>query len=254
MNSPLTIIQITDLHILAEQGKTMSGVDTEQSFKQLLKHIHSKHKKIDLLLVTGDLAEDPCEASYQRIFQALNKYPTRTACLPGNHDNFSLMQQFISGQQINCDKHLQFKHWQVINLNSKKTGSQGGYLAASELNFLTDTLKNNKPLNTLIAVHHHPVATHSRWMDTMMIENSAELLSLIKDYPQVKAITCGHIHQELQTIKKGKLIFGTPSSCFQFKPLSSEYAIDNNQTGAGYRVFSLDSEGQIETKVYRPNN
>lgn len=251
MDSHISIIQISDLHICAEQGKTMSGIDTERSFKQLLEHIHNKHKKIDLLLVTGDLAQDPCQASYQRIFQALSKYPTsRTACLPGNHDDFSLMQQIISGQHVNCDRYVRFKHWQVINLNSKKTGSQGGYLPPSELNFLTDTLNNNQ-LNTLIAVHHHPVATQSSWMDTMMIGNSVEFLSLINDYPHVKAITCGHIHQELQSRKEGKLIFGTPSSCFQFKPFSSEYAIDNNQPDPGYRVFSLDNEGRIETKVYR---
>jgi len=248
MDSPLIIIQITDLHILAEPGKTMSGVDTEQSFIQLLKQIHNSQQKIDLLLVTGDLAQDPCESSYQRIFQAFKQYPTKTVCLPGNHDDFSLMQQIIAGQQLNCDKQLRFKHWQVINLNSKKKGSQGGYLAASELSYLSNTLEESK-LNTLIAVHHHPVQTHSKWMDTMMIENSDELFSLIKQYPHVKAITCGHIHQEIHSIKNDKLILGTPSTCFQFKPLSAEYAVDNNQ--AGYRVFSLYSNGNIETEVYR---
>jgi len=248
-DSSLTILQISDLHILAEQGKTMSGVETEQSFLNLLDHIHQTYNKIDLLLVTGDLAQDPCQPCYQRIYQAFKQYHTRTICLPGNHDDFTLMKHIFADNQVNCNKLIQFKHWQIISLNSKKVGATGGHLAHSELTYLTNTLEENPDLNTLIAVHHHPVPTHSEWMDTMIIENSDVLFSLIKDHPQVKAISCGHIHQELEEIKDNKLILGTPSTCFQFKPLSEGYAVDKNKPG--YRVFSLHSNGQFESKVHR---
>lgn len=249
MSSPLIILQISDLHILAEKGKTMEGVETEQSFILSLNHIHTIFSEIDLLLVTGDLAQDPCQSSYQRIYQALKQYQTRTICLPGNHDDFSLMQQILADKQVNCDKLIQFKHWQIISLNSKKTGSAGGYLDSSELDYLTDTLDKQPELNTLIAVHHHPIPTHSIWMDTMTIENSHELFSLLKAYPKVKAISCGHIHQEMESIKDNKLILGIPSTCFQFKPFSVDYALDNNKPG--YRLLSLHPNGEIESKVYR---
>lgn len=249
MDSPLIILQISDLHILAEPGKTMAGVDTEQTFVKMLEHIHNTHSKIDLLLVTGDLAEEPCQSSYQRIYQAHKKYQTRTICLPGNHDNFDLMRQIFTGKQINCDKQLQFKHWQIINLNSQKIGSAGGLLDASELDFLTDTLDSHPELNALIAVHHPPVPTNSLWMDTMMIENSDELFSQLKHYPQVTAISCGHIHQELEQIKESKLILGMPSTCFQFKPFSDKYALDDREPG--YRIFSLHANGLLESSIHR---
>lgn len=249
MDLPLVILQISDLHIRAEPGQTMSGVDTEESFTQLLEHLHCTYKKIDLLLVTGDLAQDPCQSSYQRIAQAFNQYPTRTICLPGNHDDFSLMQQIISGKQVNCDKHIAFKHWQIISLNSKKPGYTGGYLAPSELTYLKDTLDQHPDLNTLIAVHHQPIDTNSQWMDTMTIENSDELFDLLKKHPQVKAISCGHIHQEMQATKDDKLILGVPSTCFQFTPFSADYAVDDNKPG--YREFSLYASGLIETKINR---
>lgn len=249
MDSPLVILQISDLHILAESGKSLSGIETEQSFIQLLAHAHNKHQKIDLLLVTGDLAQDPCQSSYQRIYQALKKYQTRTVCLPGNHDDFTLMQKIIKGKQVNCDKQLQFKHWQIICLNSKKNGATGGHLSLSELNYLIETLDKHPDLNTLITVHHPPILTNSLWMDTMIIDNSHELFSLLKKHPQVKAISCGHIHQEMEHIKDNKLILGTPSTCFQFKPLSAEYALDH--TKPGYRVFSLHANGIVDSKIYR---
>ena len=249
MNAPLVILQLTDLHYLAESGQTMSNVDTELSFRQVLKVAQSQQGEADLILVTGDLAQAPCLSSYQRIVNELEKYQTRTICLPGNHDDLSLMQQVIRAEQVNCTKHLTYQHWQIICLNSKKNGTQGGYLASDELDYLADTLKKQADLNTLIAVHHHPVPTNSPWMDGMMIENSDELFSLLNNYPQVKAIICGHIHQELEIQKNNILILGAPSTCFQFKPLCTEYTLDEQQPG--YRVLQLSPNGSIKSKVYR---
>ncbi|MFW5444156.1 MAG: 3',5'-cyclic-AMP phosphodiesterase [Methylococcaceae bacterium] len=249
MDAPLLILQITDLHILAEPGKTMAGVDTELYFSRVLQYAQKRHSSADLMLVTGDLVQNPSQQSYQRIYTELKKYQTRTLCLPGNHDDLTLMQQIINGKQINCNKNFKFKHWQIICLNSKKTGSQGGLLAADELIYLQNTLDKTPDLNTLIAVHHHPLPTHSAWMDTMMIENSDELFSILKQYSQVKAITCGHIHQELNTKKDNKLILGMPSTCFQFKPNCTDYTIDKLKPA--YRTFSLHADGKINTQVHR---
>ncbi len=249
MNSNLVIIQISDLHIKAEAGQHFSGYDTEQSFQNLLQHIHQQHSQIDLLLITGDLAQDPCLASYQRIYQTLKKYPYRSICLPGNHDELDLMHQVFADKTINCDRVIRFKHWQVICLNSKKTGSQGGYLAEEELRFLKQQLQKPPELNTLIAVHHHPAKTHSSWMDGMMIENNDELFTLLEDYPLVKAISCGHIHQVLQQTIAGIQVLGTPSTCFQFKPLSDHYELDNKKPG--YRELRLAENGSFSTKIQR---
>lgn len=249
MNTPLVILQLTDLHFLAESGQTMSGVDTELAFRRVLEYAQTKHGKADLCLVTGDLAQDPGLSSYKRIAKELEKYQTRTVCLPGNHDDLALMHQAFNGQLINCKKHMKYKHWQVICLNSKKAGSQSGYLAIDELEYLDDILKKQPALNTLIAVHHHPVPSNSPWMDGMMIENSDELFSLLNKYPHVKVIICGHIHQELEIPKNNLVILGTPSTCFQFKPLCTEYTLDAQQPG--YRELRLFPNGSIRYKVYR---
>ncbi len=249
MDSPLLILQISDLHILSNPDKTMEGVITEQSFSQVLKYAHHKHGKPDLILVTGDLVQNPNISSYQRIYKELEKYNTRTLCLPGNHDDFILMQGVLQGEQINCDKHLILKEWQFICLNSKKPNSEGGYLASDELDFLTHTLEKHTDLKTVIAVHHHPIPTHSEWMDTMIIENSLEFLSLVNNYPQVKAITFGHIHQHMEVLKDNKLILGAPSTCFQFKPKCASYTLDDK--APGYRLFLLYPDGKIESNIYR---
>ena len=249
MPSPLVFLQITDLHILAESGQTMAGINTEAIFQQVLKAAHKQHGKVDCILVTGDLAQSPCQSSYQRISHELSKYKTHTLCLPGNHDDLALMQQFINAKNISCDKQMEFDHWQLISLNSKKEGEQGGYLAKSELELLENTLLNQPSLNAIIAVHHHPVPSNSSWMDTMMIENSDALFSTLKKHPQVKAIVCGHIHQQLEITKNNIQILGTPATCFQFKPKCNEYTLDDEKPG--YRIIKLYPDGVVQSKVYR---
>ena len=251
MTGLLTILQFSDLHILTDPESTLSKVNTETSFKQLLQQAVKTHQQIDLLLITGDLAQHPYLSTYQRINNILDHYQIPTICLAGNHDNFTLMQQCFNNSKINCHKNKQFDHWQIISLNSQKINSQGGYLAQSELDYLSNQLEKNTSLNTLIAMHHHPIKINSPWMDTMMIENNAELFLLLEQYPQVKAIIFGHIHQEFEYKEQGIQLLGTPSSCFQFKPYSSQFSLDDNE--AGYRYLKLYSNGKVTSKIYRAN-
>jgi len=252
MSTPVVVLQITDLHILADSHKEMAGVDTEQSFKQILKQAYLQHRKIDCILVTGDLAQNPCQSSYQRIAKELARYNTRTICLPGNHDDFSLMQQYLNSAQVNCDKQLILKGWQIISLNSKKEADQGGYLETKELDFLDEQLKSHAHLHTVIAVHHHPVPTKSLWMDKMIIKNNDQLFTLLLKYPQVKAITCGHIHQQLDISENNIRIYGSPATCFQFKPECREYTLDNKKPG--YRIVKLYEDSSIQSNIYRIEN
>ncbi len=248
MNSPLTVIQLTDLHYFSETGKIMEGVNTELSFGQTLKYAISQQPQTDLILLTGDLTQHPQLSAYQRIKKEVEKYRIKTVCLPGNHDNFTEMQQVFNENQINCDKRTQLANWQIICLNSQITGSDGGYLVKDELTFLKDTLEKNSDLHTLIAVHHHSLPTNSQWLDTMTIKNKDEFFSIVNQYPQVKAITCGHIHQEMEIKHNNLLILGTPSTCFQFKPNCANYTLDDK--GPGYRSLLLYPGGNIESKIY----
>ena len=170
----------------------------------------------------------------------------------GNHDDFSLMQQYLNSAQVNCDKQLILKGWQIISLNSKKEADQGGYLETKELDFLDEQLKSHAHLHTVIAVHHHPVPTKSLWMDKMIIKNNDQLFTLLLKYPQVKAITCGHIHQQLDISENNIRIYGSPATCFQFKPECREYTLDNKKPG--YRIVKLYEDSSIQSNIYRIEN
>jgi Icc protein len=229
--------------------ETFLGINTEYYFHVVLELAFAEHFHFDLILLTGDLAQHPCSAIYQRILNSLEVHNTPCICLPGNHDDYQLMQQIFNTGLVSCKKQIFLENWQLICLNSQIPGEPGGRLSKEELLFLEDCLTGNPNHHALIAVHHHCLETKSAWMDTMIIENNQELLAIINQYPQTKAITTGHIHQDMDITIEGVRFLGTPSTCFQFKPESKTFSLDT--TAPGYRLIKLYEDGRIESGITR---
>lgn len=245
----LKILQITDMHILRTPRETLVGVDTEHYFHAILDLAFANQETYDFILVTGDLAQTPCKESYGRILTTLEALNIPSVCLPGNHDDFALMQKILNTEMVNCRRQIILANWQFICLNSQIIGSAGGRLEKSELQLLDNCLKEFPDYHALIAVHHHCLDTDSAWMDTMTIENSDEFLTIVKRHPQVRVITTGHIHQLMDTYFGDIRILGTPSTCFQFRPKSAKFGMDN--TPPGFRVLHLYEDGRVESEIAR---
>jgi Icc protein len=245
----LSILQLSDTHILASSDATLLGVDTAYYFRAVLARAFADHPRFDLIMLTGDLAQDPISPSYQYLLQHISQYGVPTVCLPGNHDDYALMQRVLNTELVSCRKQVLLGNWQIINLNSQIIGEEGGYLDAGELSFLSASLRAYPDRHALVAVHHHSLPTESYWMDTMMISNSDALWAILKSHRQVKALVNGHIHQEMEAQIANVRILGTPSTCFQFKPKSLGFALD--ETSPAYRHLQLYTDGRIATQVKR---
>lgn len=250
MKSPcLSILQLTDLHVLPTPESTLLGVKTEHYFHTVLAHAFEQRTQYDVLLLSGDLAQSPCTASYQRILHKIETYKTLTLCLAGNHDDYPLMQQILNTPLVNCRKQTVWGKWQIITLNSQILHSEAGRLAQSELDFLESCLKEQRHLFAICVVHHNCLPTDSAWLDTMTIENSQVFLDIVARYPNVRVISTGHIHQEMNK-KFGQVsVFGTPSTCFQFTPNSADFSMD--RTPPGYRILDLYDDGEVISTVHR---
>lgn len=245
----LSILQLSDTHILAQPGDTLLGIDTAYYFRQVLAQALDGQTTYDLIMLTGDLVQDPVSSSYHYLLERLVPHGIPCVCLPGNHDDYALMRHILNTPLVHCQKQVLLKGWQIISLNSQIIGEEGGFLAAEELRFLADCLNRWPTLPTLVAVHHHSLATGSEWMDTMRITNSEEILWLIAQHPQVKVLLNGHIHQVMDRQIGNLRVLGSPSTCFQFTPKSRRFALDD--ISPGYRLLQLYADGQIATQVKR---
>jgi Icc protein len=243
------ILHISDFHFLAEPGQTLLGVETERSFAAVLERAKHAPRKPDLALLTGDLVQDPCRSSYERLAQRLSALGIPCYCLPGNHDDPRLMSELLPSENVHVQRRIMLDSWQIVCLDSTISGKASGRLSDEQLGLLEQSLMNHPDLYTLIALHHHVIPSGSRWMDTMVLENAGEFLAITQNYPRARVVIFGHVHQAMDESRGPLRLLAAPSTCFQFKPKNPIFAID--RATPGYRWIELYPDGTINTGVER---
>jgi Icc protein len=229
----------------------MLGINTDESFQMVLEQIREFPFKPDLFLLTGDLVQDAEASTYERLRTQLDQLPAPVYCLPGNHDDPELMQSVLEDQrQIFIQPHISLLGWDIVCLNSTIPNNPCGSLPKSELALLDETLSAIPAHHhALVAFHHPPFAVGSKWLDTMMIGNAEELWEVLERHETVRAIVLGHVHQELDEMIGRYRVLASPSTCFQFRPRSDEFAID--AVPPGFRWIRLGEDGRIDSGVER---
>ncbi|MEB3886553.1 3',5'-cyclic-AMP phosphodiesterase [Lyngbya sp. CCY1209] len=251
-HQPLIVIQITDTHLFADRDREMMGLKTAHSFRAVLDRIRELNLAPDVFLLTGDLSQDETPESYEYLQSLITSFDIPTYWIPGNHDNPDAIVSILTHNSIRSDKSFDLGNWHFILLNSQCPGKVYGDLSSASLQQLESQLEHNRDRPTFIALHHHPIAIASEWMDEINLRNSDEFLAIIDRHPQVKIVICGHIHQEFETTRNGVIYLGCPSTCVQFKPRATELTFDETAT-PGFRVFTLHADGEYTSKVERTN-
>lgn len=244
----LDIIQITDCHLYSTDNGRFDGVDTGASLARVIDSINAGETP-DAVLVTGDLVHDGEQRGYQRLLDALRRLRAGVYCLPGNHDKPKLMQQILNAANVTTDKVLQARDWYLVLLDTVLPDTHAGRLSGPELDFLEETLRAAGERFVLVAMHHHPVSVHSRWMDAMMLENPEDFFAVIDRYPAVRAISWGHIHQVFSRRRHDIALLGTPSTCRQFRLAGDSAAMDERAPPA-YRRTRLHRDGRLDSEIH----
>ena len=245
----MKIIQITDLHISRDMDYEKNNCRPYHKLKQTLDAIASNHRNDSYLVITGDLSGDDSEESYNHIKDLLKTYSFNVSLLPGNHDNPEFMESI-------CDNQISFgvpsqsdKTYAFFNFNTQVDGEVGGCIKKSQIDDFSDKL-NDQVKNIILFTHHPITAINSKWIDKHVASNSDLLIDLMHSYDDLQFnIFSGHVHQEFFKAMKNVRIFTTPSTCYQFKPCSDEYSIDDKSSN-GYRVINLH-DNTVSTHVVR---
>jgi len=61
------LLQITDMHIFADEKERFDDVDTKASLNEVLNLAKANDWPVDALLATGDLVHDPGTIAYERL-------------------------------------------------------------------------------------------------------------------------------------------------------------------------------------------
>ena len=247
------IVQITDTHLFAEPDGKLLGVNTGDSLQAVVELIAQQKHNMDVLLATGDISQDYTPKSYQSFIQKITPLSTPCHFLPGNHDEWQLMQSQMTVKPMMPHNQILFDDWQILLLNSTIPKKPAGFIEESEFVFIEQAIAEHPDKHVLISMHHNPVKVNCKWLDQHWMQNGDEFLQRVSQYPQVKGLLWGHIHQELEQSYQGKhheiKMLATPSTCIQFTPESNHFALDGLQPG--YRLLELKADGSICSKVYR---
>lgn len=247
-NPYITVVQLTDSHLYAELDSRLLGMQTQDSLHKVIQLVTEEQEQIDLLLCTGDISQDGSAQSYQRFAEMIDGMATTTRWFAGNHDEAVVLQAASLADdwlESVCD----LGAWRIITLDSSVKDKVHGYLNKTQLSMLKEALLSATDRHVLIALHHHPLPIHSHWMDKISLLNAAELLSILRDFNNVKAVIWGHVHQEFDVQVQGIRWLAAPSTCIQFKPLAAEFTVD--EQAPGYRWLRLYDDGQLHTAVSR---
>lgn len=220
----LYILQISDTHIVPE-GRLLSGhVDTKTCLDRAVTHIKQLYVKPQAVMVTGDIVDDGSFASYQQFKALLEGLDIPVYVLAGNHDERQNLLAAFPGLPLDAQmKRAGFIQYvvniagvRVIALDTQCPGYTHGELCEERLSWLRGTLAQEPNMPCVVAMHHPPFKTGLVFMDTArLLRGADELARMIRQYPQVQRIICGHVHRLCMQQFAGVTAVTTPSVAHQ---------------------------------------
>ena len=245
----LKIIQLSDCHVSADPNVLYRGMSPRVELEGLLLEV--KKWRPDLLLVTGDLAEDGSKEAYQYLAETLAALNVPVLTIPGNHDRAELQKKHFPKTAVDQALVYDQDGWRLIFLNSAKPGDIAGSFSDADLNGLEIALGSNK-LPTVVVLHHQPVLTGSTWIDRFPLKHPEPFWSCLETSKNTKAVLWGHIHHEFSGKRDGICLLGTPSTVANSLPGCEKFTLD--RTGPACRWLKLGQKGAFETGIMKTGN
>jgi Icc protein len=239
------VAQITDCHLPASPQQKYRGIKPHKNLKKLLKKV--KAMRPDLLLASGDLSEDGSRASYRALKRYFSPLDIPVLALPGNHDDAEVLAEAFPGSPVDTISASEHGPWQIVRLNSCLPGKPEGRLSKKTLLDLEEFLALHAPAPSVIALHHQPVAIDSPWIDKYRLLEPAAFLKVIDQYPNVKAVVWGHVHQQYEADRNGTTMLAGPSSAINGLKTAQKFTPD--PSGPACRWLELKKDGSTSTGI-----
>ncbi len=247
--SHVTLVQITDCHLCRDPSGTLLGVPTLETLLRVLQEVGDCHPEADVLVASGDIADDGDTASYGHFLDLVEELSIPTLVMPGNHDDRDAMRRRLASTPLSINGCTTVGGWLITALDTLVPGVHHGQLGESELRRLRDTLDAHSDQPTLIFLHHPPMPIGCPWLDRMGLRQSERLFEIIDGRKQVRGLVTGHVHQEFDAYRGHVRLLSTPATCVQYKHGTPQPVLD--PVAPGYRVFTLRPNGEFATRVRR---
>jgi 3',5'-cyclic AMP phosphodiesterase CpdA len=193
MSGTFRLAQISDTHIRADDGGA-AAQQVRRAFAQ------AKDYRADVIVLTGDLANDERADEYAVLAEAIADPPAPLYLMPGNHDDRGLIRNaFPDHGYLPRDGALSYVindfPVRIIAVDDIVPGQTHGLVRADGADWLDEKLHEAKAKPTIVALHHPPFLTHDLLFDKIGLLDAGLFASVIARHRQVARIICGHHHR-----------------------------------------------------------
>ncbi len=196
MSTRFLLAQISDPHVRV--GPRADGFDPVATLRKALVEIAAMGA--DAIIATGDLANDAQSEEYAVLADVLREAPAPLFLVPGNHDDPALIREFFpehtylpaAGSLSHVVENFPLR---IVALDDIVPSETFGEFTEAHAAWLDAALSAASYKPTIVALHHPPIVTHDRLLDTIGLKQAERFSAVIARHRQVIRIICGHNHR-----------------------------------------------------------
>lgn len=234
----IRVLQVSDLHCARDPLARVYGEPSDDNLDAVLSTSLRHDGPPDVIVATGDIADDSSTAAHRRVAERLRSLATAAFWVPGNHDTPALMAELAPAAFPAC---VSIGDWELVFLDSSWTDHDAGRLGPAQLTWLESRLLV-LPKHVALILHHPPLpACDDR---DCQLSDANELLDVLDRHPQVRAVLTGHNHRPFDRHRASIEFLGAPSTCRQAHHEPPKHAWTDE--GPAARFITLLPDGTIE--------
>ncbi len=236
------LAQLSDTHLLADPTTQLWNHNTTRNLAAVMDVLP---RRVDVLVVTGDVAEDGSPEAYRRALSLTAGRARQRYFLAGNHDDPNVMRDvFGPVQQLRMVEIS--NRWTMALIDSQWVGHEEGLLTDETLARLGDELARAET-NVALCLHHPPISPCQN--RACGLSGSEALQEVIQDGP-VRLVMSGHVHQQFDTPHDGVRFVGAPSTFRQLRHGGDPHYTDTLEPPAA-QLLELFDDGEVTCRVVR---
>lgn len=260
MTDVLRVGQLSDTHFREPDAEPegMHSYDTSEAFDAVLDHLE-RHDDLDMIVVTGDIADHGRPAQYEIAVAAFERLPAPVHACPGNHDLDQPLQSRLGGADLRTPRMTHHGPWAFVYVDSNAGGMiadddgrlidppgeirlhGNGSLGDAEADWLRDVVADQDADHVFVWIHHPPHADLPLAFDQAYAD---EWTALIADLPAVRGFGAGHTHVPSTYRFAERPVFVAPS-------LKNNFDLDaNTWLPPGYRTYDFHPDGTITSELH----
>ena len=238
----MQLAHLSDTHLLADPNARLWDHNTTRNLAAVIEALPAR---VDVMVITGDVAEDGTREAYRRALSLTTGRAQRRHFLAGNHDDPVVIREVVGPVGPLTMVRIS-ERWTMALVDSQWVGRDAGLVARETLARLRAEL-DQVGTNVVACLHHPPISPCDN-LDCGMANGDA-LLEVLLTGP-VRLVLSGHVHQHFDTTVSGIRFVGAPSTFRQLRHGGDPHYTDTLEPPAA-QLIELYDDGEATCEVVR---